>query len=158
MAIVNSQIVEDSPQADGRRHVRERHTDHVGGIWRVAYMAEESADVNATMAARVPVLEAQIKAGELERAIEFALQDGPGVSPPLNWSTNTEFGLALRERYKISTQRDAYRIGWYVDQFNLSDVQLRNFFGLTNGQVAAARAKLEDFAAKYETLLTSKGE
>lgn len=104
------------------------------------------------------MLEAQIKAGELERAIEFALQDGPATQPPLNWSTNTEFGLALRERYKVSTQRDAYRIGWYVDQFNLTDNQLRTFFGLTAQQVNAARAKIEDFAAKYETLLTAQGE
>lgn len=66
MSIVNSEILEDRAQVDGRRHVRERHTDHLGQTYEVSYMAEAGADVAATMAARVPILEAQL--AELELA------------------------------------------------------------------------------------------
>jgi hypothetical protein len=158
MAIVSSTIIEDAPQRDGRRHVCERHVDHAGLIHFIRYLAEQAADVSATMAARVAAIEAELKERELRRAVRAALEDGPAVQPTLHWSTNTEFGLALREFYKTATQRDACRIGWFVTQFNLTDNQLRTFFGLTAGQVAAARTKLSALATQYESLLTAAGE
>lgn len=158
MAIVSSTIVEDAAQRDGRRHITERHVDHAGLIHFVRYIAERLANVSEAMAARVASIEAEMKSRELERAIQRALLDGPAIQPNLNWSTNTEFGLALREFYKTSTQRDACRIGWYVSQFNLTDNQLRTFFGLTAGQVSAARTKLSSLSTQYEALLTAAGE
>jgi len=158
MAIVSSTIIEDAPQRDGRRHVCERHVDHAGLIHFVRYMAEAAANVSAVMAARVAAIEAELKERELQRAIRDALQDGAAVQPTLHWSTNTEFGLALREFYKTSTQRDACRIGWFVTQFNLTDNQLRTFFGLTVGQVTAARTKLTSLSDQYIALLAAAGE
>ena len=57
--ITSSEIVEDRTQRDGRRMVQERHTDHVGRVEDVFYVAEAGADVEAAMLARVPVLEQQ---------------------------------------------------------------------------------------------------
>lgn len=158
MAIVSSTIIEDAPQVDGRRHVCERHVDHAGLVHFVRYIAERLADVSAAMASRVAAIEAELKERELRRAVRDALADGPAVQPTLRWSTNTEFGLALRAFYQRATQRDACRIGWYVTQFNLTDAQLRTFFGLTAGQVAAARTRLSSLSSQYESLLTAAGE
>lgn len=158
MAITSSTIIEDRAQRDGRRHVCEQHVDHVGLIHLVRYMAEAAANVAAAMTARVASIEASLKERELQKSLQAALQEGPAVQPTLNWSTNTEFGLYLREFYKTATQRDACRIGWYVTQFNLTDNQLRTFFGLTAGQVTAARTKLSGLATQYESLLTAAGE
>jgi hypothetical protein len=57
--IVSSVITEDRRQVDGRRSIIETHVDHVGAAVQVFYLAESDADVTATMAARVPLLEAQ---------------------------------------------------------------------------------------------------
>lgn len=158
MAITSSEITEDVVQVDGRRHVCERHVDHAGLIHFIRYMAEAAANISEIMAARVASIEAELKERELRRAIRAALEDGPAVQPTLNWSTNTEFGLALREFYKTAVQRDTCRIGWYVTQFNLTDNQLRTFFGLTAGQVTAARTKLTALSDQYVALLTAAGE
>lgn len=158
MAITSSAIIEDRAQIDGRRWITERHTDNLGIQRFVQYLAEAGADVQAAMSERLTQFIADIKKREIDRAIANALEDGPAVSPTLNWNTNTEFGLALREFYKTANQRNACRIGWYVTQFNLTDNQLRTFFGLTAGQVTAARAKLNALSDQYTSLLAAVGE
>ena len=40
MPILSSRLAEDSRQIDGRRWVREQHTDQMGVIHEVVYMAE----------------------------------------------------------------------------------------------------------------------
>jgi hypothetical protein len=65
MPIVSSQIVEDRLQSDGRRHVRERHTDNLGRVQDVVYMAESGANVTTAMNARVADLNAALIAAEL---------------------------------------------------------------------------------------------
>ena len=50
-------IIEDSLQADGRRHITEQHTDDHGRKHLVNYPAEALTDVQAVMLARVPYLE-----------------------------------------------------------------------------------------------------
>ena len=65
MPIVLSEIVEDSVQADGRRYVRERHTDNLGRVQFVVYLAEAGANASATMTARVLDLDAALVAAEL---------------------------------------------------------------------------------------------
>ena len=52
MHIVASQITEDAPQADGRRYVREVHTDSGGTQHQFTYLANADFDANAALAAR----------------------------------------------------------------------------------------------------------
>ena len=73
MPIATSQIIEDHAQADGRRHVRERHTDQLGGVHEVAYMAEVGANTSTIMAARVASLDAQLQSSELAANVSEAL-------------------------------------------------------------------------------------
>ena len=51
--IIASEIIEDSPQVDGRRYITELHTDSVKGELRFTYLAGAATDANAVMAARV---------------------------------------------------------------------------------------------------------
>lgn len=61
MTIVTSVIISDDVQADGRRDIRERHTDDLGDIYPAHYLGEANTDANAVMLARVPFIEAQIE-------------------------------------------------------------------------------------------------
>ena len=64
MAIVSSTIIEDARQRDGRRHVCERHVDHLGGVRDVRYMAESGADATAILPTRAAQIEAELAAEE----------------------------------------------------------------------------------------------
>jgi len=69
MPIISSRIAEDSRQIDGRRWVREQHTDHVGVVHEIVYMAEVGQVVDlAASATRLDVrlTEAEIAANEAE--------------------------------------------------------------------------------------------
>ena len=50
MPIVSSVIVEDAAQKDTRRAITEAHTDQVGIVHLVKYIAAAAADVNAALA------------------------------------------------------------------------------------------------------------
>jgi hypothetical protein len=69
MPILSSRLAEDSRQIDGRRWVREQHTDHVGIVHEVVYMAEVGQAVDlVTSAARIEaqLVETEIAANETE--------------------------------------------------------------------------------------------
>ena len=69
MPIFSSRIAEDARQVDGRRWVREQHTDHVGVVHEVVYMAEVGQIVSlSTSATRINVqlTETEIAANEAE--------------------------------------------------------------------------------------------
>ena len=69
MPIVSSRIAEDSRQIDGRRWVREQHTDHMGVVHEIVYMAELGQGVDlAASADRIgaQLVEAEIVANETE--------------------------------------------------------------------------------------------
>jgi len=69
MPIVVSRLAEDSRQIDGRRWVREQHTDHVGVIHEVVYMAEVGQVVDLVASAgriEAQLVEAEIAANEAE--------------------------------------------------------------------------------------------
>ncbi len=60
ISIISSIISADDVQTDGRRHIREEHTDNLGDIYPAFYLGEANVDANAKMLARVPFIEAQI--------------------------------------------------------------------------------------------------
>jgi len=69
MPIVSSRIAEDSRQIDGRRWVREQHTDQMGVVHEIVYMAEAGQVVDlAASAARLEtqLTEAEITANEAD--------------------------------------------------------------------------------------------
>ena len=69
MPIVSSRLAEDSRQIDGRRWVREQHTDHVGVVHEIVYMAEVGQVVDLMASATrldAQLTEAEIAANEAE--------------------------------------------------------------------------------------------
>jgi len=69
MPIVSSRLAEDSRQIDGRRWVREQHTDHVGVVHEVVYMVEAGQVVDLVASAvriDAQLVEAEIAANEAE--------------------------------------------------------------------------------------------
>lgn len=157
MSIVSSTIVEDAAQVDGRRYIRERHVDHLGTVIEVLYLGAANTDANAVMLARVPSIEVGQTQNEIHANVANALSDDE-PAPTFNYSTQNQFAAELRQVYKTATRRDAYRIGWYIESFNLTNNQLQNLFGIGAGQVAAAQAKLDDLAAKYEAMQVAVGQ
>lgn len=87
--IVESTIIEDAPQKDGRRYVTELHVDDEGKEHRVMYLAESKANVEEMLPARAAQISAQIeerrntpppepeyKLSEIEAAYTKATQKG----------------------------------------------------------------------------------
>lgn len=58
--IINSQIIEDAIQIDGRRHITERHTTDTGKVLDVSYLSETDTDADKKMADRIAILEQQL--------------------------------------------------------------------------------------------------
>lgn len=75
MPIVSSIITEDAAQIDGRRRIAERHSDHIGGIHEVLYIAESGADASLMLPIRAALIEGQLTAAEIEANIAEALGD-----------------------------------------------------------------------------------
>jgi hypothetical protein len=59
-AIAQSEIVEDAAQADGRRYIRERHTDSGGELHEFVYLADANQDASVVLANRAAGLADQI--------------------------------------------------------------------------------------------------
>lgn len=66
--IVESAIVWDLPQIDGRRFIRERHVDDKGVEYFFDYMAEEKEDSSVILPERVSTLERALADAEAQRA------------------------------------------------------------------------------------------
>lgn len=67
--IVISVVVEDAPQRDGRRYIRERHTDHVGVAHERSYLAEAGQVIDLVASAALittGLMDAEIAANEAE--------------------------------------------------------------------------------------------
>lgn len=115
------------------------------------------SNLNTYVANHAVRVEGLLKQSELQENLANALSDDPPNVKTI-YSTNTENGLFVREAFKVSKGRDAYRLCWWVDSFNLTDNQLRVFFGLTVEQLPTIKAKIADYAAKYETMTEAIGE
>jgi len=144
MPIIQSIIVEDRVQADGRRSVRERHTDDAvpAGVHEVSYLAEAAADVNAAMTARVASIEAQLV--EAEHAANLGSVGGTGNGATFRYTTQAQFLVRLKILYTNSTGLRACYIGRWFHVQDLADATLRTLFGITQGQVAGLRTKFSN--------------
>lgn len=155
MPITASIIVEDRVQRDLRRSIRERHTDHLGGVQDVAYLAEANADASATMAARVATIEAQLAAAELAKDIALILSgDYAGVTA--QHVSVAEVRAALRALYQTATADQVGRIAGFL--LTLTDAQLRTLFNMTQAQVTNLKVRLQAKVDALNVVLTAVGE
>lgn len=156
MSIVSSVIAATNVQKDGRKWVREIHTDQLGIIYERNYLAGALDNLNAALAAYAVTLAADITAREIARNVADVLANGSLASPTLNYSTAAANFAALRAAYQTATRVDAIMIGDFLS--TLTDAQLQTAFGLTSGQVTTLRAnKLTPAANAAATIRAAAG-
>lgn len=150
MSIIASAVIADHPQAGGRRRVTEAHTDHLGGVHRVEYVAQAKVDVQAAMAARAPLIEAELAAAEIGANLERSAGD---------WSfrhcNRAQVAAAIREKFKTAAGIDALLLAERIAP--LTDAQLKAAFGLNDAGVTALRAKLTNQVAKLDAARAETG-
>lgn len=95
MPIINSVVAEDRPQIDGRRAIREQHTDHLGRIHTVEYLAGANEDVTAVLSGRATQIAAQQQQQELASLIDFSFAGNDPRSYPLQWNRPQDAFRAL---------------------------------------------------------------
>lgn len=149
VSVISSVIVEDSVQADGRRWIRERHTDQAGKIYEFAYLALASDNVTTMMNARIASINAGMVADEIQKNITDVLANGSLANPTSVYATPLQSFAGLRAAYATATQREAIMIGDFLS--SLTDPQLQTAFGMTAGQVTTLRTNKLTPAANLAT-------
>ena len=138
MSIVSSVIAATDTQKDGRKWVRELHTDHVGVQYVRHYLAQAADDLNAALAAYAVILAANTTASEIASNLSAVLTTGSLAVPTFIYSTQGANLAALRAAYAISTRNEAIMIGDFLS--SLTDGQLQTIFSMTAGQVTTLRS------------------
>jgi hypothetical protein len=156
MSIVSSIIVSTDVQKDGRKWVREIHTDQVAVQYVRNYLAGAADDLNAALAAYAVMLANNIEAAEVAANIAAVLANGSLATISLVYSTAAENRAAGRMAYQNATRTDAIMIGDFLS--SLTDAQLQNIFNMTAAQVTALRtAKLTPAATAAATIRAATG-
>lgn len=156
MSITVSQIITDSAQIDGRRYIRERHTDHLGVTHDIAYLAEAGTNANDIMMARQSFIVERLRQSEIQANLSKALN--AELVFTFNHSTVAENRTALRELFKVATKWELMTLGWVINELALSDNQLKLIFEVNDAQLPALKAKLVDISDKYEAALLLVGQ
>ena len=65
MSIESSAIIVDREQADNRRWIVEEHTDDIGVVHRVRFLAPADWDAEGYLPTRAAMIEAQLEAAEI---------------------------------------------------------------------------------------------
>jgi hypothetical protein len=156
LPIVSSVVVQDAAQRDGRRAVRERHTDQLGLTCDVFYLAEAAASAPAALAVHAGVIDAGLITAELDANERAALAQ---QSPTFNYCTLAQFRTRLRQRFSEFTGWDLVRLGKFINGLGLSDAQLQSLFGVSAGaQLTALKTKLANMAAHYDAVTADQGQ
>lgn len=124
--------VDVAPQTNGLRRVRETHTDHEGRKHEFLYWLHPNDDANEIATRRVAGLVETLGEREYARKVER-------IAPlSLQWLTAAQFADYLRAEYRdTKRERAAYLAWWIVEMVSaghLTDVQVRNAFGMTTPQ------------------------
>lgn len=156
MSITTSTIIEDLAQVDGRRHVRERHVDHLGGQHFVSYIADSGDNATTAMNTRVSNIEAELKQSEINANLAKAL-NGETDTFIFQHSTANENLAALRELFKASTKWELITLAHVLHHQNLSNAQIRGLFGVSAGQEQTVKNKLAANDTRYHDILAEEG-
>lgn len=157
MAITNSIIAEDAVQRDGRRWIREHHTDHLGVVHVITYLAAAAFDSAAALLARVATLELSLRDQEIAANLRSVIAEGENATITLVHSTAAQNRTGLRIAYQVATRTEAIFIGDYLN--TLTDGQLQTAFSLTAPQVTSLRTnKLVPAAAAADTIRAATGQ
>lgn len=156
MTIVSSETVETSLQADGRRYVREHHTDHLGVVHPRTWLAGAADNLAAALATYATNLAEALKQQEIAANIASVLSDGSLAVTTFQHSTAAENRSALWAAYLTATRVEAIFIGDFLN--SLTNTQLQTLFGMTNTQVNTLRTnKLQPAATAAASIRAATG-
>lgn len=160
MTITSSQIIEDSPQTDGRRWITEEHTDHLGGKHRINYMAEGDADANAIMSIRVAGIEESLADNEETVAIEQAYN---GVDPimfsPEFTTVKKFFKRLIRDAMKNKDVRIVLVLKPLIDflEATYTAQQIANYLDVSLSVLSRIKTRVNDLYAIKSVIDTDLG-
>ena len=157
MPINSSQIIDDSPQHDGRRYVTELHTDHLAQQYRIIYLCTADFDAAAAMSARVASILERLAERELDDNEQRAME-GDFQPPTFNHCTPLQLRNRLREVFRTVKGFVACRLAWYIEQLNLTDNQYKQMFGVNDAQLVLLKVKISRLADRYEAAQSEDGE
>lgn len=156
MAITSSQIIEDQVQKDGRRSIRERHTDHLDTAHFVQYIAESGMDVNAIMIARVPSLNTMLIENEEQKLIsKFEEEHSDPTLYTFNHTTKQVFLRRLvRYLMKHPDVKIIVAIKPVIDwlKATYTATQIATYLGITTTVLGRINTRLDAIFAIADTL------
>jgi hypothetical protein len=156
MPIVSSVLTTESAQRDGRHWIEERHTDQVGVVYPIRYLADAGLDTNAVMTARAVQIGNDLATAEANADLERIKANGSLATVTTVYAALSDVRAALRSAYLTATRTDAIMIGDFLS--TLTDAQLQTLFGLTAGQVTTLRSsKLTPAANAATTIRAATG-
>jgi len=156
MPIVSSTHTLGSVQVDGRRYVTEDHVDQLSRHYLTEYLAAAAADYVAIRTARAVALSQQLIDAEISAALRV------DESPTLEYATKTDFALVMREAYRSAEREECARLAtWIINRVNdawVTELQVRNAFGLDAGQWATLKARMIALRNNYLAVQAAAGE
>jgi hypothetical protein len=159
MAIVSSVLSKEGAQRDGRFWVLEMHTDQVGVVYPIRYLAPSGtldAALNATMSARATQIGMDIATAEAQADLDRIKADGSLATVTTVYATISDVRAALRAAYVTATRTEAIMIGDFLS--TLTNAQLQTLFSMTSGQVTTLRSsKLTPAASAAATIRAATG-
>jgi len=154
--ILSSEVLSDSPQADGRRYVRTKFVaeDNNSGTRDVFHgprLVASDYDVDAWMVAYEPEVLNQLEQKEQERLridaspIALLLHNDLGgfyEKKTLSWGTWDDQTIAWL-KYYLSLSDQLQLINIQLDVAQISNTDMRNLLDITNQEVSAIRADIQ---------------
>lgn len=155
MTIISSVIIEDALQRDTRRRIGEAHTDHLGRVHTVTYLAERSDDVQAILTARATALATQLAQEEFALNLTAIFEQRYNALTAQHL-TIMQIRVRLRQAFQTANQLEACLLAAYF--VTLTDAQLQNVFGVDSAQVVTLRQRLQNRADRLTSVQQTTGE
>lgn len=156
MSITSSVVTLGNALVDGRKYVREVHSDASGVAATIDYLSG-FVDYQAVANARALVLNVQLADDEC------VLKIGIDATPlPLRFQTAAQFLDRLRAIYKNGSRVELAKLARWVtrriDDGTVTAAQLRTAFGLTSGQWTTLENKMRALRANQDAIDAAVGE
>jgi hypothetical protein len=159
MAITSSVVTVGHAQIDGRRWVREVHSDAQGEAQTVDYLGSSDAATTAQGIANTRATVLNLSLADAECVYKLSVDASPA---PLRWQTAAEFADRMRAIYRSATKEQLARLAiWVTRRIDLGQVtalQFRTAFGLTAGQWTTLETKMRTLRTNQEAVDAAVGE
>ena len=159
MSITSSVVTIEGSQIDGRRWVREVHSDAQGVAQITDYLGASNVATTAQATADARALLLNVSLADAEFAAKTLVDRSP---LPLRFQTTAQFIARIRAAYGRLSKVDLARLAaWILNRIldgTVTDTQLQNAFGLTAGQWTTLKTKMQTLVANQVAVDAAVGE